>query len=344
MPSTIYLITGGCRSGKSSYAQSMCEKLCPNPIYLATSTAWDDDFAQRVQRHQAERGDEWTTIEEPLQPSKVEYTEQFKGRAVMIDCLTLWLTNYMVQEGAFTPDTTASANKETDAKDTNTSAAQASATDRALNAMKQEFDTLTQQWDATFFIVTNEVGSGTHAENHLTRKFVDAQGWLNQHVALKSHRVVHMVSGIPNVIKDTLLLHPKSRTTTTTVVAQEKRDEAIMLDKILSTRGLKMDEKGYFMIKLEEGLIVATFYSCIVNDKGEVCDLEGKKIRCCDGNNRREPMKRWECRTAKEVTTEIFERWGDAKDVVTAGHAAYIGREAQRAEGCLYAGKHYQQD
>ena len=120
-----------------------------------------------------------------------------------------------------------------------------------------------------------------------------------------------------------------------------------MLDKFLSSRPIKMDDKGYFMMKLEEGKILTTFHSCMINDKGEVCDLEGNKIKCCGdgaGANRPEPMMTWKCRTAKEVTTAIFEEWKAGKDIVSLGHAAYIGREAQRAEQCLYGGSHYQQD
>jgi len=331
MPSTIYLITGGCRSGKSGYAQSMCEKLCPNPIYLATSSPQvsDKDFEERVKRHQDDRGPTWTTIEEPLKLTK-HNGEQFSNRVIMIDCLTLWLTNYFMDEGVFCLESSSSeAGADTGA-----------AANRALEAIKKEFDELTKQWDATFFIVTNEIGSGTHADNPVSRRFVDAQGWLNQHVAAKAYSVVHMVSGIPNVIKVSV-----PRVPATNQPSKDARDEAIMVDKILSTRGIEMESKGYFMIKLEGGLIVASFISCITNDKGEVCDLQGNKISCCSGTKKREPMVQWKCRTAKELTTEIFERWEHVNDVVSkVGHAAYIGREAQRAEHCLFAGEHYQQD
>jgi hypothetical protein len=105
-----------------------------------------------------------------------------------------------------------------------------------------------------------------------------------------------------------------------------------------------MDAKGYFMVSVdrESSTIVVKFYSCIVNDKGEVCDLEGKKIPC-HGTNRAEPMQIWSGRTAKELTVKIFERWEHA-DIVSVGHAAYMGREVQRAEHCLYLGEYYQQD
>ncbi len=99
--STIYLVSGGARSGKSGYAQSLCEYLSPDPIYLATSEVYgnDTDFAKRVLKHQQDRGDQWTTIEEPLEPSK--HLEKMKGKVVLVDCCTLWLTNYMMKEGLF---------------------------------------------------------------------------------------------------------------------------------------------------------------------------------------------------------------------------------------------------
>ena len=99
--STIYLVSGGARSGKSGYAQSLCEYLSNEPIYLATSEVYnnDKDFAKRVLKHQQDRGDQWTTIEEPLEPSK--HLEKMKGKVVLVDCCTLWLTNFMMQEGLF---------------------------------------------------------------------------------------------------------------------------------------------------------------------------------------------------------------------------------------------------
>lgn len=340
MPATIYLITGGCRSGKSDYAQSLCEKLCKNPIYLATSSVAvrDADFEKRIQRHQYDRGPAWTTIEETLTLSK--HAEQFKGRAIMVDCLTLWLTNYFMDEGVFSlSESNDDVNAPSNTATSSTSAG--AAEDRALACLKQEFDALTNQWDATFFFVTNEIGSGTHAQDAVIRKFVDAQGWLNQYVAEKANRVVHMVSGIPTIIKD---FQPRAPASGPIRPTEAKRDEAFMLDKILSTRGLAMDSKGYFFVKVIDGLIVASFVSSMLNDKGEVCDFQGNTIKCCGTTKRPHPIKEWKCRTAKELTIEIFERWDQAKDVVTVGHAAYIGREAQRAEQCLYAGEAFQQD
>jgi len=87
---------------------------------------------------------------------------------------------------------------------------------------------------------------------------------------------------------------------------------------------------------------MSAFAACILNDKGQVCDLEGNKIPC-HGTNRAEPMETWTGRTAKELTVDIFEQWQHAT-IVSVGHAAYIGREVQRAEYCLYSGEYYQQD
>lgn len=346
MPSSIYLVTGGARSGKSSHAEKLCESLCSNPIYIATAPNPgnnDSDFAQRIQRHKDTRqGRNWTTMEEPLFPSK--HVETFSKRVVLVDCLTLWLTNFMEKEGAFT---SSSGDNNDNQNDQDIS----KAADQALENIKQEFDQLTQPWDVTYVFVTNELGSGTHGESHLTRKFVDAQGWFNQHVAAQAQRVIHMVCGIPNVLKNTVrdnivVNNSNNGNSNATAAIQQ----AQMVDKYLSSRHTPMDPKGYFLVKIDDAsqTIVASFHSCIVNDQGEVCDLQGKKIPCCGDDakkNRPEPMKVWTCRTAKELTTEIFERWQDLpKAELSAGHAAYIGREAQRAEQCLYSGAPYQQD
>ena len=335
MPATVYLVTGGARSGKSSYAQKLAESICPDPIYLATSKVWDDDFADRVQKHKDDRGEKWTTIEEPLTPSV--HKDQFAGRAILVDCLTLWLTNYMMQEGVFNEP-----EKDKDATNNDGGGGDTTeASERALEKVKAEFDTMITQWNATFIFVSNEIGSGLHGESNASRKFVDCQGWFNQYVADKANMVVHMVAGQPNIIKD---FAAEKRNPLKGPSPDELKGRQV-LDKFLSSRNLTMDSKGYFLVKLdhEKGIIRATYHSCIVNDKGEVCDVHGNKLTC-HGNNRPEPMETFEARTAKELTVLIFERWEHAKELVSVGHAAYIGREAQKAEQCLFAGSFYQQD
>ena len=87
----IILITGGQRSGKSEKAEALALSLSTNPVYLATAKVWDDEFRERVRRHQERRGPEWTNIEEELYLSRHHLT----GRVVVVDCVTLWLTNLL---------------------------------------------------------------------------------------------------------------------------------------------------------------------------------------------------------------------------------------------------------
>ena len=166
----IILITGGQRSGKSSYAEKLALSLSSNPIYMATSRIWDEEFRQRVIKHQKRRGPEWTNIEEEKELSR----HQVDGRVVLIDCVTLWATNYFLDLD--------------------------SDVYLSLQALKQEFDAFTAQ-NATFIFVTNEIGSGAVSDNPIQRHFTDLQGWMNQYIASQAHQVYLMVSGIPVLIK-----------------------------------------------------------------------------------------------------------------------------------------------
>jgi adenosylcobinamide kinase/adenosylcobinamide-phosphate guanylyltransferase len=359
--STVYLVTGGARSGKSSYAEELCQRLSPNPIYLATSQVYgkDVDFANRILKHQQTReGKSWTTIEEPLRPSKC--IQQMVGNVVLVDCLTLWLTNWMMEEGVFTlkngndddredNGNTASTKASIDDDDSSKKATQQrEASERALMKVQEEFDTLTSPWNCVYVFVTNELGSGTHAHDHVTRKFVDAQGWLNQYVAKRATKVIHMVCGCPTIIKETMG-DPKSSSSSSSslhsIPTHEQAQTAAMLDEYLSKRGLEMDKKGYFLVKVDRNkqLIRVSFHSCIVNEKGEFFDLDGNKLTC-DSTNSPEPIKVWECRTAKEMTMQVLEQWMPAKELVSVGHAGYLGREVQKAETALYNGTYFQQD
>jgi len=169
MTRRIIMITGGQRSGKSRYAEELALKLSPAPVYMATAHVWDDEFRERVERHQARRGQQWTNIEEERALSRHDVT----GRVVLVDCITLWLTNYFTEN---------------------------SDVDAVLAEVKAEFERFTHQ-DATFIFVTNEIGSGGISTNALQRRFTDLEGWMNQYVAQQADEVVLMVSGIPLVIK-----------------------------------------------------------------------------------------------------------------------------------------------
>jgi adenosylcobinamide kinase / adenosylcobinamide-phosphate guanylyltransferase len=166
----LIFITGGARSGKSRYAQQLALQLSNNPVYLATARHWDDDFEKRIQRHQSERDERWTSIEEEKNISSLPLT----GKVVVMDCVTLWLTNFF-----------------TDNKYD---------IDISLQQCKPEIDKLNTA-ENTFIIISNELGMGMHAETEIGRKFTDLQGWMNQYIAQKADKVIFMVSGIPLNIK-----------------------------------------------------------------------------------------------------------------------------------------------
>ena len=165
----IILITGGQRSGKSRQAEEMALSLADNPVYVATAHIWDDEFRERVRKHQERRGPQWTNIEEEKYLSQHDLT----GRVAVIDCVTLWLTNFFFES---------------------------SDVDQTLEKVKAEFDRFTAH-DATYIFVTNEIGCGGVSENVIQRKFTDLEGWMNQYIASIADEVILMVSGIPVKVK-----------------------------------------------------------------------------------------------------------------------------------------------
>ena len=167
---SITFITGGARSGKSSFAQRLAEQQSDKPVYLATARIWDEDFAQRVKRHQDDRDERWQTVEEEKELSKHNFT----GQTVLMDCVTLWLTNFF---------------HDSDYK-----------IDSALEAAKTEWDRFAKQ-NMNLIVVSNELGMGVHPENEIARKFTDLQGWMNQFIAQQADTVFLLVSGIPVKIK-----------------------------------------------------------------------------------------------------------------------------------------------
>ncbi len=170
------MITGGQRSGKSEYAEQLALSLSNHPVYLATAHVWDEEFRQRVLTHQQRRGPQWTNIEEERLLSRHDLT----GRVVLIDCITLWCTNFFF--------------------DYNKSDSEQPTVKEALEALKAEFDRFTSK-DATYIFVTNEIGSGGVSPDAVQRRFTDLQGWMNQYVAAKADEVILMVSGIAVRIK-----------------------------------------------------------------------------------------------------------------------------------------------
>ena len=163
----VTLILGGARSGKSRFAESLCKAL---RTYIATAQAFDDEMTQRIAKHRDDRGPEWNTIEAPL--DLVGAVKSAKGD-VMVDCLTLWLTNLVMKEENVEAEISA-----------------------LIEALKHTTNKL--------IIVSNELGLGIVPEHGLSRRFRDQHGVMNQHLAAVAQCVVFMVAGIPQVIKGRL--------------------------------------------------------------------------------------------------------------------------------------------
>jgi adenosylcobinamide kinase/adenosylcobinamide-phosphate guanylyltransferase len=162
----IHYISGGQRSGKSQYAEQQALLLSDNPVYLATSRIWDEDHRARVLLHKNGRDSCWQNIEEEKELSKLELA----GKTVVLDCVTLWLTNFFTDN-----------NYDVEV---------------ALAEAKTEFDVFIAQ-DFNLIIISNEIGMGVHATTDGGRKFADLQGWMNQYIAQRADKATFMVSGLP---------------------------------------------------------------------------------------------------------------------------------------------------
>ena len=162
------LVLGGARSGKSRYAESLMAALPPPWIYLATAEARDAEMAERIAAHRTRRGTGWRTVEEPHDVASVLAADE---GAILVDCMTLWLSNRML------------AGADMDAE---------------IAALEAALDG--HLWPAV--LVSNEVGFGIVPDNELARRFRDLQGRLNQRLAARADRVVLVVAGLPMVVKD----------------------------------------------------------------------------------------------------------------------------------------------
>jgi adenosylcobinamide kinase/adenosylcobinamide-phosphate guanylyltransferase len=163
------LVLGGARSGKSRFAQGLAEASGNAPVLIATATIGDDEMRERVARHRAERTPAWRCVEEPVALAAVLAREVGPGRVVVVDCLTLWLTNILL------------AGREPDAADR---------LPAALAGLA-----------GPVIFVSNEVGAGIVPNNALARTFRDAQGRLNQAMAAACDTVVLVTAGIAQRLK-----------------------------------------------------------------------------------------------------------------------------------------------
>jgi adenosylcobinamide kinase / adenosylcobinamide-phosphate guanylyltransferase len=167
---TSLLIIGGARSGKSGFAQKLAESSGKHPVLIATAQAFDGEMAVRLAKHKAERNASWTVVEEPHDLAKVLRNEAAADRLVVVDCLTLWLSNRLLEE----------------------------------SDIEAEGDTLAAaivDLAGSVIFVTNEVGTGIVPESRLGRVFRDAQGRLNQKLAAACTNVVLVSAGLPLVLK-----------------------------------------------------------------------------------------------------------------------------------------------
>ncbi|MEP3247399.1 MAG: bifunctional adenosylcobinamide kinase/adenosylcobinamide-phosphate guanylyltransferase [Sneathiella sp.] len=166
----IILVLGGTRSGKSDFAESLARQTSLKRLYLATSQAFDDEMENRIAKHQISRGDDWQTIEEPLDIAHILKKEAAPDRVILVDCLTLWISNLMMAE-----------------KD-----------------LEQAFSLLCQCLEALkgpVIFVSNEVGQGIVPDNKMARDFRDHAGQLHQRIAAAANSVYFITAGLPQKLK-----------------------------------------------------------------------------------------------------------------------------------------------
>lgn len=166
---SLTFLLGGARSGKSAHAEKLATALPPPWTYIATAEAYDGEMAERIALHRARRGEGWRTVDAPLDLAGVLRALP-DGQAVLVDCLTLWLSNHMLA-------------------------------DHDLDALSDELETVFAAPRGPWFVVSNEVGMGIVPDNALGRRFRDAQGRLNQRIAARADRVLFMVAGLPMQVK-----------------------------------------------------------------------------------------------------------------------------------------------
>ncbi len=168
----IVLIIGGARSGKSSFAMKEASKIKGRKAYIATAEALDEEMKERIEKHKDQRGKDWDTFEEPLRVANVIEKMISGYRVVVIDCLTLWLSNILHRN---------------------------SNVDKEIENMVNSLRSATHA--SRIYVVSNEVGMGIVPDNELARKFRDLAGILNRNVAAISDSVYLITAGIPLKIK-----------------------------------------------------------------------------------------------------------------------------------------------
>jgi adenosylcobinamide kinase/adenosylcobinamide-phosphate guanylyltransferase len=166
------LVLGGARSGKSAFAENLLREYARKRTYLATATPGDEDMANRIELHRQNRGDAWRTIEEPIAIVECLKRETTEGRAVLLDCLTLWLSNLFMES-------------------------------RDIEDEIHQLTAFLKGTQSPIVLVSNEIGLGLVPDTKLGRDFRDAQGRLNQAVAAAVPHVIFVAAGLPLTLKGT---------------------------------------------------------------------------------------------------------------------------------------------
>ncbi|MBF0380888.1 MAG: bifunctional adenosylcobinamide kinase/adenosylcobinamide-phosphate guanylyltransferase [Magnetococcales bacterium] len=169
----VELILGGARSGKSSLAEELAKKTGLDVIYIATAQAKDDEMQNRILQHKLRRPAHWQLVEEPLDLSAVLKNNAKAGSLLLVDCLTIWLSNILLQPNW----------------------------QQLLNKEKKELLELLPTIASPTILVGNETGLGVVPMGELSRNFVDENGWLHQDLAKICDRVIFTVAGLPTVLK-----------------------------------------------------------------------------------------------------------------------------------------------
>lgn len=168
--SKVTFVLGGARSGKSEFAEELVLAMGLKPIYLATGRAYDDEMEDRIATHKERRGANWETVEEPLALSDALMQSDFEGRVILVDCLTLWVTNLMMAGADIKTECEQLAN--------------------TLLKLK-----------TPVVLVSNEVGLSIIPENKMAREFRDYAGFVNQRIAKISNEAYFIAAGLPLKLK-----------------------------------------------------------------------------------------------------------------------------------------------
>lgn len=166
----ISLVIGGARSGKSRFGEHLALSLNENPLYIATAEIHDEEMQDRIDLHRQDRDERWTTLEEPINIAPIITSHSTSDKTILLDCLTLWLSNLMGQ-------------------------------DRDIEKETATLCQTLEKYQGNIILVANEVGQGIVPDNALARQFRDHAGRLNQSIAQVADNVIYMVAGLPMIAK-----------------------------------------------------------------------------------------------------------------------------------------------